>query len=280
MRLWLQVLFYSIGMAILSIALGITECDKTVVINSLLPISYNQYWFISAYMIMYIISPFLNKFAKRLNKEELKKLLTIFAVIFSIAYSYLYDSRSYSIGGGMLGAVAWFSYLYLLAGYIRMYNINILENKRNLSLLTIVVTMIFSVLLIICNASRNYIVFYYYTKMNSFFVFALSVFIFYIFKNVKIKSSKKLNYIAGLTFAVYLIHENYLFRDYFWKKIQEIIEINSNITTSTILQIICSVIIVFVIAAITEFIRKILEKLILKNKIINNALTKFDGMIN
>ncbi len=57
---------------------------------------------------------------------------------------------------------------------------------------------------------------------------------------------------------MYLIHENYLFRDYFWKKIQEIIEINSNITTSTILQIICSVIIVFVIAAITEFIMKIL----------------------
>ena len=45
---------------------------------------FNRYWFITAYILIYILSPYLNKFIKSLTKNEHKKLLIIILTIWSI----------------------------------------------------------------------------------------------------------------------------------------------------------------------------------------------------
>lgn len=98
LKLWLQVLFYSVIIWILCIKLNIINVSKENLIGAIFPISYNQYWFISSYLILYIFSPFINKFAKSFGQREYKNFLLVFATIFSIMYSVLYNSRGYSIG--------------------------------------------------------------------------------------------------------------------------------------------------------------------------------------
>lgn len=279
-RVYLQLLFYSISMMIICTVFKFAEFNKLAIIRAFLPVSYNEYWFFSAYIILCVLTPFLNKFAKSLEKENYKKMLIIFTVIFSVIYSLLYSSRSYSVGDGNLGAVAWFIYLYLLAGYIKLYKINILENKKTLYILTITVFIIFATLLIFLNQTRNHTAFYWYVKINSIFILTLAVLVFYIFKNAKIKQSKIINYIASLTFPVYIIHENYLFRETFWSVSNKIVPISSNTVTSTILNILCSIFAVFIMAAVAETIRRFIEKQIFKSKKVNELLEKSDKIIN
>lgn len=279
-RVYLQLLFYSIIMMIICIAFKFAEFNKLAIIRAFLPISYNEYWFFSAYIILCILTPFLNKFAKSLAKESYKRMLMIFTVIFSLVYSLLYSSRSYAVGDGNLGAVAWFIYLYLLAGYIKLYKIDILENKKFLYILTIVVSVAFAILLIFLNYTRNHTAFYWYVKINSIFILTLAVLIFHIFKNIKIKQSKIINYIATLAFPVYIIHENYLFRETFWSISNKIVPISSNTVPTTILNILCSIVVVFAMAAVAETIRRLIEKPIFKNKEISELLEKGDRIMN
>lgn len=279
-RVYLQLLFYSISMMIICTVFRFAEFNKLAIIRAFLPVSYNEYWFFSAYIILCVLTPFLNKFAKSLEKENYKKMLIIFTVIFSVIYSLLYSSRSYSVGDGNLGAVAWFIYLYLLAGYIKLYKINILENKKTLYILTITVFIIFATLLIFLNQTRNHTAFYWYVKINSIFILTLAVSVFHIFKNAKIKQSKIINYIASLAFPVYIIHENYLFRETFWSISNKIVPISSNTVTSTILNILCSIFAVFIMAAVAETIRRFIEKQIFKSKKVNELLEKSDKIIN
>ena len=160
--------------------------------------------------------------------------------------------------------------------YNYVYNIKILEDKKWLILLISVIAIVYFTLLIILNEINNSNAFFYYTKMNSIFVFLLSVLIFYVFKNMKIKPSKIINKIASLTLAVYLIHENYLLRNHAWDKLMKISKITNIETVNIIFAIFISVIGIFAIAAIIEMIRKPIEKLIFKNKKTNELIEKVD----
>lgn len=102
---------------------NIIQIDKKEMIKFFLPISYGKYWFASVYMYLYLLCPFINKFAHSINKTTYKNLLIIMTVIFSLIYSILYKSNAFQAGTGIFESLSWFVYMYLLAGYIRIYGI-------------------------------------------------------------------------------------------------------------------------------------------------------------
>lgn len=276
LKLWLQVLFYSIIMMLTCKILNLRDISNYSMIKTFIPISYANYWFISAYFILYILIPIINEIAKKINKKTYEKLLIIVTFFFSIVYTYLYKSY-YTVNIQGLSALSWLIYLYLVAGYIKLYGIKFLENKKIVLNSIIAIFTIYIGLLIFVNLKINSKKIWYFMCMNSFFVLILAILIFSLFKNIKIKSNKVINYFGGLTFAVYLIHENDLINKNFWAWIyglvSKIIKIDY---ITTIMLVIISIPLIFISAMIFEFIRKQIEKLIFRNKKLNELIKKVD----
>jgi len=278
-KLWLQIVFYSVLiMAILKFA-NIISVSWKELYKYFLPISYHKYWFISTYMYLYLLSPFINKFAKSLKQNDYKTLLIILTVLFSIIYSIIYDSNKYITGTGIFESISWFVYLYLLAGYIRLYGIKLLQDKKKNIIIACLALILF---LVVIFGSRYIFIEFgklgnllkYFTRMNSIFLLILAVTIFYIFKNMKERHSKVVNYFGHLTIAVYLIHEHPNLRMIIWNNVEKIM---NHLNMHVILMAILSTIALFVFAAICEFVREyMLEKNILKLLKNNKLLEKID----
>lgn len=252
LKLWLQIIFYSIGIMLILNVLHITNTTPKQFIKSFLPVTYGNYWFASTYVILYLIYPYLNKLVNNISKITYRNLLVILAFIFSILYSIMYKSSNLISGVG--GELVWFVFLYLLAGYIRLYGIKFLENKKRNIILTIVFTLLYFTLL--CVSQYIYSKFgrlghiaTYYMKMNSIFLLAIGIGTFYIFKNMNPRQSKIVNSIAGVTFAVYLIHEHELFRMPIWNFVKEFME-SKNVNEMVI--IIGCILLFFIVAYILE----------------------------
>ena len=119
-QLWFETLFYSVFIYIVIVVLGLKEIDIKGIIKSLFPILTKQYWFINIYLVMYILSPFINKLINSLDKKEYQKLIMILLICFSII-SILPDAYTLDTSHGY--GIIWFICLYLIAGYIRIYDI-------------------------------------------------------------------------------------------------------------------------------------------------------------
>ena len=275
LQLWLETLFYSIVIYVVIVVLGLKELDIKGIIKSLFPIITKEYWFINIYLVMYILSPFLNKLINKKNKKEYQKLLLIIIICFSIisilpaAYT-LDSSRGYGI--------IWFTCLYLIAGYIRINNIpeKLKLNKNFYFLLiyfifAIIVTRGMLLLDYIGNAFGKENLREKFLQYNNIFVLIESIALFMYFKQLNIKSRKLIKvieFIAPLTLAVYLIHEQSQLRTVLYNKI-----LHTEICYHNpygIFIAIGSVLAIFITCIVIEFIRqKILKnvKKLLKKKI-------------
>ncbi|MFR9640916.1 MAG: acyltransferase family protein, partial [Rikenellaceae bacterium] len=111
-RLGLSVAFYGAAIYALFGFLGEATFDFKSIAKLFFPFSKSQYWFISAYFQLYLISPLLNKATESFGKHEFK----IFIMLFSVITFYL----GYLHGGGINPNgynVVNFMYLYVIARY-------------------------------------------------------------------------------------------------------------------------------------------------------------------
>lgn len=140
----------------------------------------------------------------------------------------------------------------------------------------IVIFTVYELLLVIVKFANIKYISGIFTSINSVFVLSLAVLIFGLFKNLHIKDSKIINYFGSVTLTAYLIHENYLSRDIFWKLMSENIKISNIDVINTFLEMIITVALIFAVSAILEPIRRIIEKQIFKLRYVNNGLQKID----
>ena len=274
LQLWLETLFYSIVIYAIIVVLGLKELDIKGIIKSLFPIITKEYWFINIYLVMYILSPFLNKLINTINKKEYQKLLLILIICFSIISilpaAYTLDSRR---GYGII----WFICLYLIAGYIRIYDIP-KKLKLNKNFYFLLLYLIFAIMvaagMLLLDSVSDYLgkenLREKFLQYNNIFVLMESIALFMYFKQLNIKSSKLIKlieFIAPLTLAVYLIHEQSQLRTVLYNKI-----LHTEICYHNpygILIVIGSVLAIFIVCITIEFIRqKILKgiKILLKTE--------------
>lgn len=260
LKLWGEVVFYSIAVYIVVVLLGLKQFSISDAIKSCFPIITERYWFVNSYLAMYLLSPYLNKLIYALSQKEYKNMLLILIILFSVLTvlpsDYLLDQT-----GGY--GIIWFVCLYLIAGYIRLHvtedTINKYKNKYLLfyivsSILTaigFVVLKYLSVKLNVKDISEK-LLFY-----NMPLVLISSVFLFLYFNTIKIKNKNINNIIlkiAPLTFAVYLIHEQFTLRTVLYKNIlhTEICYHNPY----AIFIIIGSVFAIFIVCILIEYIRR------------------------
>ena len=247
-RLVFQTLFYSIVLLFVSILIGWHTFDFKKDIFAFFPILTKQYWFVTCYIILYVISPWLNLLIKQMDKKMyLQSLIIGFVIIYLWpTFSYLFNTAQF-IGDSGYGIVN-FSFLYILGRYL-----NIHHRQKHSSTFYFSLYIICCISLFICQYSLSLIFGFEFTSWisyNTVFILIGALCLFEVFRKVKLQS-KIINYLAKPCLAVYLIHLN----PYIWKSFCRTIGVSNYHGISYVLLLLLLPIFIYVICAIIDHCR-------------------------
>lgn len=240
------------------------------------PIIYGQYWFITAYILIYILSPFFNKFIMFISKKDFQKLLGISIIIWCIIptfYGIIYNSTESLL---FYSRFIWLTIMYFIGAYIRLYDIKVFQ-KKSIILSTILITFLLMILSITVNSylSQKTILFYkietaYLWTPNNILMLLLSIAFFMFFSKINIKKNKIINLLASTTLGIYMLHDG-MFSGFLWKEVfhsKESLESNC-----FIFYILGTSFLVFIIGALVDLLRQYIEKYTIK-KLISISIWK------
>ncbi len=215
-----QVWFYTIGFfgiwLIVSLIQG--NIDKRIIkeaVFAFFPITFSEYWFVTAYIILMLLSPYLNKLIRSVDKEEYQKLLACLVILFVILAAGIPLVLKEMIGGRLYAVLIY----YFIAGYIRRFtNVTTNNAKRHMLIAILFYLLLLASFYLITfigvylNSSSIIAYRYFYRPMGSPIVLIICVELFVAFMQMEIKCSNVINEIASCTFGVYLIQSNRIVR--------------------------------------------------------------------
>lgn len=228
-RLVAQVLFYSLLIPAICFVCGIGDVRAWSVydwITAILPLQMDHYWFATAYVLMFMLSPILAAGVKHLSKKQLEITIGVLLVYFCLFKSIspiLLATDNYGYD------YPWFICLFLIAAYIKLYGMEGLRIgpfklfdscKKSAAVYVITALITFGGSVILGMITARIGKFDYYMNMmfsyNHILTLIASLGCFFTFKHWQPKDSKWNNFlcrIAPYTFGVYLIHENIAIRN-------------------------------------------------------------------
>ncbi|WP_024344739.1 acyltransferase [Streptococcus equinus] len=275
LKLWLQLFFYSVLIYTLFVLTGIEVVSIKGIIKNVLPVIFTRWWFASTYFVLYLLSPYLNKMLISLSKIDYQKLLIVLTFFWCII-------PTFTAANFQSNVLIWFIYLYILAGYIRLYGI-----LKHLSNKWLIIVAIISYLATYLSAvifdmlGTKFFVFSthstYFFGMQKLPILMVSAFIFLIFLRVDIGSIKLINFISSATFGVYLIHDNEYVREFLWQTLFK----NASYAYSDMLILYSMLVIitVYLTCTVIELIRiYLIEKKYMSW--VNNVSVKIEEKIN
>jgi surface polysaccharide O-acyltransferase-like enzyme len=261
--IWGQIIFYSIAIYVIALSSGLISMNIKTAIIAFLPVLGKQYWFATTYVALYFLFPFLNLMIKAMTKKEMQRLLITIIFMFSLWPNLIPFSKTLQSGGGY--GIVWFVCLYFISAYIKLHYVSTCK-----PVIYLIVYILFSMLLIISKLTLEYLgthilggsiwlgSFYTY---NSILVLIGSVALFLFFINTKKTNnkiaSKVILSLSGLTFGVYLIHDNGAVRNILWNRLG-----TENLANSQglILAMIVYVILIYLSCSMIEYVRQIVFK--------------------
>jgi len=220
LKLLCEILFYALLIPAVLKAMGIQVTGGENIWRTwfyIFPVSMEQYWFISAYVFMVLLSPFFNEGIRWLTRKQLKALILVLlfftCILPSISPVQLTDDHA---GYNAM----WFFMVYLVAGYMRKYGLPRLGSPRRALACWLGSTfLMWGWSLILHRITLSGALLYYSGvpfHLNSFFCLTGAMGLFACFGFIRIPeggAAKLIRSTAPLTLGVYLIHENIDIRD-------------------------------------------------------------------
>lgn len=265
LRLWGQVWFYSVtALGIFFLISGGGSIGGTGnILKALLPVLFSQYWFVTSFVVLMILSPFLNYVVQNIKEKQYRSLLLVLFILCSFVPTF--------IGSELSTSLTWFMFLYFIAAYKRLYNENYKDDKAirhgALAVLGIIALWSSSVLINLAGvySGREGILLYsrHFMSMESVIVLAVSYELFMAFLCRKRFYSNTINIIASGAFGVYLIHNNSYLRIILWRNIVRYAD-RDNPVYLVLYSLLC-VILIYVICTLIDLARQYtVEKLWVK----------------
>ena len=251
------VMFYKIAIYFIFVCTSYISFSIKGLVMAFLPITSVSTGFTGAYLLFFLAIPFLNILISNLTEKQhlLLILLTSFIYVFFGTLPIFTVTMNY---------VSWFSVLYFIASYIRIYPKKIFSNTRFWGIATLVSlsASILSILFGIYISGRvgRDMSHYFVTDSNMLLAVLLGVSSFLFFKNLKIKNSKFINAVSATCFGILQIHANSdAMRAWLWGDTLQNVKVYY--TNYTILHFILSVIGIFAVCSVIEMLRiKFVEK--------------------
>ena len=251
-RLLSQVWFYSVFLFLIChFCFGYTY-SKEMLLQVFLPTIYQEYWFFTAYVVFFLLTPFVNAMIRVLTREQMRTMLAAMTLLWVLIPT-VTKQQLYA------GELPQFLMYYLLGAYLRLYPNNHLKNN----LLAWGMTLGSFVILYAATVVLGYLERYtpevfgvsqrFYDR-NSLFILTAALGLFSLAVNAKPFTSKLINTMGGCTFGVYLIHDNPAVRELLWKN-----WLNWEVyftSGSFIPRLILSVLLVYVVCTVLEYLRQ------------------------
>ncbi len=259
-NIWLNTLFYSIFITLCFLFFDHAKINVVNIIRSLFPILTSTYWFITAYILLYLCVPYLNLLIKNMDEKLYKRLLVGFFLIFSFIQNI---TQIEILGSNLL----WFIFLYFLGGYIRLYFHKDLT-KANLYIVLNLLLFLDLLVLLFLDLLSYYFSFLggketaVFSSNQGIFPLFIALFLFLIIKNLNFKYNEFVNKIASTTFSVYLIHEHPLIRNLLWEEVM--IVVNKDSSLSIIILGLGFSVVIFVLCSLIDLLKQTLFKKVLQ----------------
>lgn len=185
------------------------EIPFNILIKQFMPTFFSNNWFIPCYLIFYLITPYLNIIIENLNEKKLKNLC-ITSSLFMILQLIRENTNIYNYLFG-------FIYIYFIIAYLKKYKDKIMENTRTNIVIFLVSIILIILFLVVYNFFGTKIsmlsnsMLRFNNIKNPLFIL-VSISLFNLFKKLNFKNSV-INFISSQTLLIYVIHDNYLFRE-------------------------------------------------------------------
>ena len=166
-----------------------------------MPFSFNQYWFASVYLLLYLASPIINLGVNTYGKKMLIPGIIILFALVSFIPS-VYRPNTYVNG------ILIFVLLYFIGAFIKRYPLKDLKWFKILFL--IAALAIYSLVII---AAMNY------ANDNSPVSIVVGTLIVLFFTQLKPFSCRWVNILLSCSFEIYLIHDNPYVRTFIYKTV-------------------------------------------------------------
>lgn len=247
-KLYLQIVFYSLFTYFLSFCLSYVNFDFKTLIKCFFPISYSLFWFASAYLIMYMLSPLLLKVVDNTSKNDyIKVICVILIILINIKFTNLNNYLPIYNGFNAI----WFCILFILAGFQEKYGYNI---KKRFWIIIYILSTIAS--------------FFYIMKHDLNIDYAtlpvliqtISMFnLLYDITSYNSILNKICKYIASCTFGIYLMHDSAFIQPYLYSRIFK--TYNYYTLPASLIYMFLFIFIVIISGILIEYIRKLLFRL-------------------
>ncbi len=210
--LWMQVVFYCVLITSLFYIFSPGSIGIKEFIKALMPVTRNQYWYFTAYAVLFAFLPFLNRMIAALNSKSLILIVLIIAFVESILPSFTFSSGVFNNAGY---GVIWLACLYVIGSAINRLSV-VDRVKSKTAFFGYVGCVVLTWLSYVSIEFVTNIVFGKARGMGAFvsycspFVFMMSIFLFLACVQMKFGGwgRRLIAFFAPLSFAVYLIHTN------------------------------------------------------------------------
>jgi len=261
-----QILFYSLLVPVVLLLTGVLhpeELSLNQLLQYILPVQKEHYWFVTAYVAMYLFSPVLGTAVKHMEKKQLQIVIAGLLLFFSVSKSILpvrldMDTLGYDS--------IWFLCVFLIAAYIRLYGIPFFKNAKRgilgyLAGCTGILVILFAGHFVYLKTGQLELfleTIYGYNHILNIFA---AVSLFYAFYHLRIPEgvlSRLICRVGPYTFGVLLLHEHVEMR-YRWP-----VWLNVNAGGNVVffvLRSIGSVLVVFLVGILVDMVRGFLFNL-------------------
>ena len=221
--LWLQLWLYSVTFGVLGVLTGVvteTTVDTHYFLTLFFPVSMGHYWFMTAYIFLYLLLPFAGTAVRKMTKQQMQLAVVILLLIFCVLKSVLpfrleMDAKGYDC--------LWYLCVFMADAYIRRFGLPLLEKKGRGLLLYIVCGLLafggtLTLREVYLRTGRLGRIVDICLEYNHIFAFLAALGLFMAFCRLRVnkKISGVINKIAPYTLGVYLLHENLGLR-YAWQ---------------------------------------------------------------
>ncbi len=257
-KLLAQIYFYKIIFYCIFLFTGYTPFSVSGFIKIILPVSSVEHNFTGCFLLFFLCIPFLNILIHNMNEKQHIRLIVLMGVI------YIFFGTVPTLNVNM-NYVSWFSVIYFIASYIRLYPKKFFENTKLWGILSLISIILSLSSVIVCSFANQKLgisvyPFSFVSDSNTFLAVSTGVTTFMFFKNMKIGYSNIINTISAATFGVLLIHANSdSMRKWLWQDFLD----NTGMYNSEMLIIhaVGSVLIIFIICSLIDILRiRFIEK--------------------
>ena len=214
-RLLAQVWFYSIGLFLVCRFGFGYGYSSDMLWQVFLPTVYNEYWFFTAYMVLYLLSPFLNTMLRSLSRGQHRTMLAVMAFLWvmipTLTKQHLYGAE-----------LAQFLLYYCLGAYLRRYPDNRFQKKGLRWAAAVGAFAVLYGLTVVLGYCERFTPEAFGTSQrfydrNGLPVLIAALGLFTLAAYGKPFANSFVNAVGGCTFGVYLIHDNPVVRELLWK---------------------------------------------------------------